>query len=83
LVTVRDEHPSEGSVIGSPSPRNDSVASSAIAAATWTVATTIIGAAVRQQMPKDVRDGGNATHRAASMYLLALSTSAALRTVRA
>ncbi|MNT85611.1 hypothetical protein D3C72_2257960 [compost metagenome] len=35
--------PSDGSVIGTPTPRNDSVASSAIAVAIWMVANTMTG----------------------------------------
>ena len=76
--------PSEGSVIGRPRPRKDRVASSAIAAATCTVATTISGGRQLGSIWRNtIRGGESARQRAASTYSLRFSTRAALRTVRA
>ena len=69
---------------GSPRPRNDSVASSAMACATWTVPTTISGgSAFGSRCLSTMRLRDSPRPRAASMYSLPRSTSAAERAVRA
>ena len=76
--------PSDGEVIGMPSPRNESVASSAIAWATCTVATTMSGGRQLGRMWRNSTRGVlYARHTAASTYSLRFSTSALPRTVRA
>ena len=70
--------PSDGCVSGRPSPRNDSVASSAIEFATCTVATTISGgSAVRQQVAEDdARAGSGVDERRLDVVLAALGGAA-------
>ena len=77
--------PSEGSVSGRPTPRNDSVASSAMACAICTVADhdqrrQAVGQHVAEH---DARAAAAPGSCAASMYSLRRSTSAEPRTVRA
>lgn len=76
--------PSEGWVTGTPMPRNDSVASSAIACARSIVAITMSGGMqLGSRCRNTMRGQPSARQRAASMYSLLRSTSAAARAVRA
>ena len=76
--------PSDGSVTGTPTPRNDSVASSAMACARSMVAITISGGMqLGSTWRNSTRPHDSDMQRAASTYSLPRSTSAAPRAARA
>ena len=76
--------PSEGWVTGTPTPRKDSVASSAMARASVMVAITISdGMQLGSMWRNTMRLAGKARQVAASTYSLLRSTRAAPRAARA
>ena len=76
--------PSDGSVGGRPTPRNDSVASVMTASARLMVAITSTGPSTLGRMCWNmIFNGRSPISRAASTYSLLRSTSVTLRTVRA
>jgi hypothetical protein len=83
-LPMRISVPSEGEVGGTPTPRNDSVASVMIAAATWIVASTSTGPSTLGSTWRNMmRSGATPITRAACTYSLLRSTSVEPRTVRA
>ena len=83
-LPMRISVPSDGCVGGTPTPRNDSVASVRIAVATWIVASTSTGPmTLGSTCFRMMRSGATPTTRAACTYSLLRSTSVEPRTVRA
>ena len=83
-LPTRISVPSEGEVGGTPTPRNDSVASVRIAVATWIVASTSTGpSTLGSTWRRMMRSGDTPMTRAACTYSLLRSTSVEPRTVRA